>query len=141
MTSPSQTDHKSEEQAIRKLTNQWFAAERQRDLERSLSFLSPEVVLQAEGAPEMKGLEAARQLWQGFFAMPFIELVEGPRVVTVAQSADLACDAGEWQIVLPSGEGKSELPAKSVIVWQKQSGEWKAIALSFSLNIPRDSQE
>src|SRR5262245_7097701 len=133
----SPVDLKAEEETIRKLTDQCFSAERQRDLERSLSFLAPDVVLQLEGAPEMRGLEAARQLFQGFFATPFVDLIQGPRAVTVAQSADLAYDVGEWQIVLDSDEGKSELPAKSLIVWQKQSGEWKVVGLSFSLNTPR----
>ena len=69
-------DVRAEEQTIRKLTNEWFAAERQRDLEQSLSFLAPDVVLQAEGAAEMRGLDAARQLWQEFFAMPFVDLIQ-----------------------------------------------------------------
>src|SRR5262245_46796539 len=124
MSTPLPVDLKAAEQTIRKLTSEWFAAERQRDLERSLSFLASDVVLQAEGAPEMRGLDAARQLLQGFFAMPFVDLVEGPRAITIAHSADLAYDTGEWQIVLGSGEEKSELPAKSLIVWQKRAGEW-----------------
>lgn len=69
--------------------------------------------------------------------MPFVDLIQGPRAITVAHSADLAYDVGEWQIVLGSGEGKSELPAKLLIVWQKQSGERKVVGLSFSLNTPR----
>ena len=89
----------------------------------------------------MRGLDAARQLWQEFFAMPFVDLIQGPRAITVARSADLAYDVGEWQIVFGSGDSRSELPAKSLIVWQKQSGDWKAVVLSFSLNTPRDRHE
>src|SRR4051812_42867888 len=125
MSTVSPVDLKAAEDTIRNLTSQCFAAERRRDLERSLSFLAPDVILQPEAAPQMRGLAAARQLWEGFFAMPFVDLIEGPRDVSVAQSADLAYDVGEWQIVLESGEGTSHLPAKSLIVWQKQTGEWK----------------
>ena len=123
-----------EAEHIRGLTAQWFADERVRDLERSLSYLAPDVVLQLEGAPQVQGMEAAREAWEGFFAIPFVDLVDGPRAVTVASGGDLAFDVGEWTIVTEGEAGRVEAPAKSLIVWQKRDDQWKVVSLAFSMN-------
>jgi uncharacterized protein (TIGR02246 family) len=133
----------SEEQAdlILDLTQQWFADERRRDLEASLSYLAPDVVLQPEGAPQMQGMEAARALWEGFFALPWVDLVVEPRSVTVSQSGDMAYDVGEWSMVMEDEAGRVEQQAKSLIVWENRDGEWKVVALTFSMNAGPEESE
>jgi uncharacterized protein (TIGR02246 family) len=129
-------DLADEEQAIRKLTTDWFADEIRRDMEASLSYLAPDAVIQPEGAPTIEGTAAIRCLWEEFFKMPYTDLVMEPRTVVVAESGDLAYDIGPWKMVFEGEEGRTEAPVKSTIVWRKLNGQWKAVVLSFSMDTP-----
>lgn len=134
MSEPGMVHREPERAQIAELTRQWFEAERRRDLSACLSYLSPDVILQPEGAPQMQGLEAASELWTEFFAVPFVDLIEQTRIISVAAGGDMAFDAGVWSIVLEDETGQIEQPAKSLIVWQKAGTGWKAVALTFSMN-------
>ena len=130
-------DLAAEEQAIRKLTEEWFADEVRRDLEASLSYLGPDVVIQAEGGPTIQGIDESRSLFEGFFKIPYVDLVGEPRTVVVAESGDLAYDLGTLNLVLEGDDGRTEVPTKSTIIWRKLDGQWKAVVLSFSSNTPQ----
>lgn len=136
-TGTPSVDTAAEVDAVRQRYADWVAAENRRDLEASVSFLAGDAIIQAEGAPAMTGLAAAREVWTSFFEIPYtaIEDVE-PRTVVVAASGDLAYDIGNWRIVLPSDTGTAEERGKSAIIWQKRDGEWKAVAITFSMDAP-----
>jgi uncharacterized protein (TIGR02246 family) len=125
-----------EEQAVRRLTADWFAAEVRRDLEASLSFLAPDAIIQPEGAPTTFGPEGMREIYKEFFAAPFTDLVMEERKIVVSESGDLAYDAGPWKMVLPSHAGPIRAPGKSLIVWQKRGTDWKVVSISFSMDTP-----
>lgn len=120
--------------AIRQRFAAWVEAEVRKDLEGSLAFMAPDIVLHPEGAPAATGLQAARELYEGFFAIPYRAIPDAaPRTVLVARSSDLAADIGSWE--LHSADGTVE-HGKSAIVWQKRDGQWLAIAMSFSMDAP-----
>lgn len=129
-------DLEAEEQAIRSLMANWFADEVRRDMEASLSYMTPDVVIQAEGAPTISGIDAARSLYVGFFEIPYVDLELLPRTVVVAASGDLAYDIGPFNFVFEGENGRTEAPAKSTIIWRKLDGKWKAVAVSFSTDTP-----
>jgi ketosteroid isomerase-like protein len=129
-------DLAAEEQAIRKLTADWFADEIRRDMEASLSYLAPDAVIQPEGAPTIVGIAAMRSLYEEFFKIPYADVVMEPRTVVVAASGDLAYDIGPWKMVFEGEEGRTEAPGKSTIIWRKLNGQWKAVVMSFSMDTP-----
>ena len=126
----------AEEEAIRKLTTDWFADELRRDMEASLSYLAPDAVLQLEGAPTIVGTTAIRAAYEEFFKTPFTDWVMEPRTVVVAASGDLAYDIGSFKMVFEGPEGRTEVPQKSTIIWRKLEDQWKCVVLAFSNDIP-----
>jgi len=129
-------DLDTEEQTIRKLTADWFADEVRRDVDASLSYIASDVVIQPEGAPTINGIAAMRSLYEEVFKMPFVDLVMEPRTVVVAASGDLAYDIGPWKMVFEGENGRTEAPHKSNIIWRKLNGQWKIVALSYSMDTP-----
>jgi uncharacterized protein (TIGR02246 family) len=130
-------DTAADVEAVRSRYADWVAAENRRDVEAAVSFLAPDAIIQGEGAPEMTGHDAAREVWQGFFAIPYSSLEDvAPRKVVVAASGDLAYDIGSWRLILPSDSGTTEERGKSAIVWQKRDGVWSAVAITFSSDAP-----
>jgi uncharacterized protein (TIGR02246 family) len=126
----------AENEAVNQLTSDWFAAESRRDIEASLSFLAPDAIVQAEGAPTISGTSAIRGLYEEFFKAPFTDLVMEPRIVVVAASGDMAYDIGPWKMVIEGPEGRMEIPWKSTLIWQKIDNQWKCVAASMSMDVP-----
>ena len=133
-------DRGAEERAIRQLTTDWFAAEKRRDMEAALNYLSPDAVIQPEGTPTVVGVEGMRSLYKEWFALPYTDLVMEPRTVVVASSGDLAYDIGPWQVVTESSSGKTAVAGKSTIVWKKLNGQWKAVVMTYSMDAPSAPQ-
>ena len=100
-----------------------------------MSFLAADVVVQGEGAPAVKGIDAARPIWASFFQIPYTELVDvEPRTIFVSAAGDLAYDVGNWKLLVPSNSATTEERGKSTIIWKRFGGEWKAVAISFSMD-------
>ena len=129
-------DLAEEEATIRQLTQEWFAAETRRDMDASMAFLAPHAIIQGEGAPTISTAEAMRELYKGFFAQPYTDLAMESRTIVVARSGDMAYDVGPWKMVTATKTGKQEEPGKSTIIWKKTNGQWKAVVMSFSSDVP-----
>jgi len=117
-------------------TEEWFAVEARRDVDASLSFMTPDVIIHAEGAPAIVGLDAARALYEEFFKIPFIDLEFLPRTIEIAVSGELAYDAGPFNYVFDGDDGPLRTPAKSLLIWKKVDGHWKCAALAFTGSAP-----
>jgi uncharacterized protein (TIGR02246 family) len=130
-------DVEADKEAIGKLTADWFAAELQRDMEASLSFLAPDAVIHMEGAPAIGGTSAHRALYEEFFKIPFTDWVIEPRTVIVSESGDLAYDIGSFKMIFEGPEGQKEEPQKSTIIWRKLEGQWKVAVCCFTNDSPQ----
>jgi len=127
-------DTAAEAAIIRQRFADWVAAEKRRDLETAVSFLTEDAVVQAEGSPAVIGREAAKAVWKGLFEMPYTEIADiEPRTVAVSASGDLAYDAGNWKVISP---GSAEERGKSLLVWQKRDGKWMCVAIVFTMDTP-----
>ena len=133
-------DTAAEAAVIRQRFAAWIEAETHRDMNASLSYMAPDIVIQPEGAPAITGLEGARELYKGFFALPYTAISDvEPRTVLVARSGDLASDIGNWKVTLSGANGPAEQRGKSAIVWQKRDGHWVAISMTFSMDAPQEA--
>jgi ketosteroid isomerase-like protein len=128
----------SEKDRISSRTRDWFAVEAQRDMEASLSFMTPDVIIHSEGAHAIVGLDAARALYEEFFKIPFIDLEFLPREIEIAESGDMAYDIGPFNFVFDGDNGPARTPAKSLLVWKRVDGEWKSVALAFTGSTPQE---
>ena len=137
--SVSEVNLAAEEQAIHELNAEWFADEVRRDMDASLSYMTPDVVIHMEGAPPIHGIDEMRSVYEEFFKIPYVDLVVLERTVVVAASGDLAYDVGPFNFVFEGEDGRTETGAKSTIVWRKLDGEWKAVVASLSMNAPSTS--
>jgi uncharacterized protein (TIGR02246 family) len=127
--------------AVRKRYSDWLEAEKRRDLEGAISFLAPDAVVQGGDAPAVKGVEGARELWKQIFSIPYTDMLDTePRTVVVSQSGDMAYDVGNFKILLPDKNGSTDVRAKSLVVWQKRDGQWKAVVNTFSMDAPAVSE-
>jgi uncharacterized protein (TIGR02246 family) len=132
-------DLAAEKQTIRKLTTEWLAAEKRRDLEASLSYLAPEAVIQLDGVPikgptDITGKTAIRAMYEEIFEMPFTDMVWEPRTLVLAESGDLAYEIGTMKITFEGPEGRTEAPGKATIIWRKLDSRWKAVVLNVSMD-------
>jgi ketosteroid isomerase-like protein len=135
--STPKVDTAAEANVVRQRYADWVAVEKRRDLEGAMSFLAPDAVIQPEGAPAVKGIEAARDIWRAIFEIPYTDMVDvEPRTVVVSQSGDLAYDVGSFKIVIPGPDGPTEERAKSLVVWQKRDGQWVAVVNTWSMDAP-----
>ena len=129
-------DTSAEEQIIRKQTENWFAAEVDRDLDACLVYLAPDAVVQPEGVQTIHDSAGTRAFWAEFLKLPYSDIVMEPRSVVIADSGDLAYDIGPFKVVFEGDDGVMEAPGKSTIVWRKTDGEWQCVVMSFSMDAP-----
>ncbi len=130
-------DIEAETAAIRERFATCVTAETRRDMDGSVAFFAPDAIIQPEAGPAVKGIAAARELYQGFFALPYTAITDvEPRAVTVARSGDLASDVGSWKLSIPGPNGPTEERGKSTLVWRKLDGKWMIILMSFSMDAP-----
>lgn len=132
-TSP---DLEAERKSILSLNRQWFAAEDAKDLETTLSFMTPEVVLQPPNAPSIVGLPEVRKFYEDLYKLAIDSLGGASTMIIVAQSGDLAYDIGTNYLVLKDSLGNRVIDSgKYLAVWQKKEGKWKCSAISYSSNV------
>ena len=129
-------DLEAEEEQIQQLNQQWYEAENRKDLDTIMQrFLAEDCILHVPGIGPLEGHESIRAFMAAFFES-LVSVSGGPTQIVVSASGDLAYDWGATHAVLEGPEGRVDDEQKYLIVWQKIDGEWKAVAGSFSSNLP-----
>jgi uncharacterized protein (TIGR02246 family) len=120
-------DTKATEQNLRDLDDQWSAAAGAKDLEKTVSFYSEDAIVMPPNASAATTKEAIRKVWQELLASPGLVIRWKTIKVEVAQSGDLACLSGTYDLTMNDPSGKSlDDHGKYVEVWEKQAdGKWK----------------
>ena len=135
---PPQPNLAADAATIRQLTAEWFAAENRKDMAATLKAAAQDIVVQPADGPEIRGLPALQQWYEGFYKLPIDTVLGGSLDLAVAASGDLAYDVGWNKVVLKDpSQGTVADSGKYLFVWRKTAGEWKAVAGSFSSNAPR----
>ena len=124
--------------AIRAADQGWSRVFAAKDLDKAVAACSDSAAVLAPNAPRATGREAIRKLFEGFMALPDVQLSWEPSDVQVAKSGDLGFSTGSYRMSFKDASGKTiEDRGKYVTVWEKEKdGEWLALVDSFNSDLP-----
>jgi len=123
----SAADTTGVEQTLRDLDDQWSASAGAKDLEKTLSFYSTVAVVMPPNAPAATTGDAIRKTWRELLSTPGLVISWKTARAEVANSGDLACLSGTYDVTMNDSSGKPISDhGKYVEVWEKQpDGKWK----------------
>ena len=133
-TGATVVDTAAEEAAVRQRAMAWARAEASNNVDSSLSYLWDDAVMQPPGAPQIRGHEAIRGLYE---SVRFMSLdVVGPLEVTVGAGGDLAAVWANmtYELEIAGQDMRVSDSAKFVAVWQKRDGVWKVLENTWNSN-------
>jgi ketosteroid isomerase-like protein len=115
------------EKALRDLDAEWSAAAGAKDLDKTVSFYSDDAMVMPPNDAAATSKETIRKVWQDLLASSGLVISWKATKVEVAESGDLACLSGTYELTMndPSGNPVND-HGKYVEVWEKQAdGKWK----------------
>lgn len=124
----------ADEQAIRKLDQDWSAAAGAKDVDKTISFYAADASAFPFNAPIATGKDQIRQVWAHLVSLPGFVLSFTPTKIEVAKSGDLAYDIGTFELKTNDAQGNVVAEVgKYVVVWKKQPDkQWKVVADMFN---------
>jgi uncharacterized protein (TIGR02246 family) len=131
-------DRQAEAEKIRELSRQWVEAVKAGDIETIAGMYTEDGLIMPSGAPQAQGPEAAGAVWAGMMELPDFSLDFTPTTIEVAEAGDMAYDIGTYRLAFTSEDGPVEDVGKYVVVWVKESDEWKAAADIFNSDGAQD---
>ena len=126
------------EQTLRDLDAQWSAAAGAKDVGKTVSFYSEDAFVMPPNAPADTTKEAIRKGWQVLLGSPGLVISWKTTKVEVANSGDLACLSGTYEVTMNDTSGKPiNDRGKYLAVWEKQAdGKWKCGADIWNSDLP-----
>jgi uncharacterized protein (TIGR02246 family) len=121
------------EEMLRRLTQEWYEAENNKDIDAYMSYVADDCVMHPPGAPAVIGKEALRQLVEPYI-QSLVSVVGNTKHVVVASSGDMAYEIGDQQMVMAGPDGEIKGETKYVLVWQKLADKWQCAVMSFNYN-------
>lgn len=101
-----------------------------------MAFYGADAVFMEPNAPPKSG-EALRTSWEDLFKMKNVSLTWTVGAVQVSDDATMAYDMGSYQFGFDDAEhGRIEDHGKYLVVWRKQGADWKAVADTYSSDVP-----
>jgi ketosteroid isomerase-like protein len=108
------------------------AAENRKDVDAMFADMTEDSILQKCGAPQIQGLDAWREDYEGFFKSGFISTSITCLGREVSASGDMAWEYGSYVSEFEGPEGRTRPEGKYLSVWKKVDGRWKGAAVSIS---------
>jgi uncharacterized protein (TIGR02246 family) len=126
------------EQELRDLDAKWSAAAGAKDIDKTVSYYSEDVVVMPPNAPSATTRETIRSAWKEMLTTPGAAISWKATKVEVAKSGDLACVSGTYEETTTDASGKPVKDhGKYVEVWEKQAdGTWKCGADIWNSDLP-----
>lgn len=119
-------DHTLDIRRLREHSNAAIAA---RDVERIVSFMSPDVVVAVAAGPTLTGVEASRQAFTEQFADPaFGGYVRTPAEVTLREAPVRVVERGHWTGRWRTKTGIHEQRGSYVAEWQPGGMGWMIVS-------------
>jgi uncharacterized protein (TIGR02246 family) len=129
---PPTVDQAAEEAAVLQFARDMAAAEASNDIDRVMSYWADDAVMQPPHAPEVRGAEAIRALYETvtFNSLDMHEL-------TAKVSGDLAVVWGTFSIdFVIDGAGRLIDENKFVMVFERRDGAWTTIENTWNSSLP-----
>jgi ketosteroid isomerase-like protein len=124
------------EQTLRDLDEQWSKAAAAKDVDKTVSFYSEEVVVMPPNAASATTKEAIRAIWKDLLTDASISWKT--KEVEVAQSGDIGYTSGTYEVIMtdPTGTPVKDR-GKYLEVWKKQAdGTWKCVSDMWNSDLP-----
>jgi uncharacterized protein (TIGR02246 family) len=124
----------ADEEAIRKLDQEWSAAAGSKDAAKTVSFYADDASAFPFNAPIATGREHIQEMWSHLMSLPGFALSFAPSKIEVAKGADLAYDVGTFELKANDAQGNpATTVGKYVVVWKKQPDtHWRVVADIFN---------
>ena len=104
-----------------------------RDVERVVAFMLPDITVAVAGGPRLTGREASRKAFAEQFADPaFRGYVRTPATVTVQQSPLCATERGRWVGTWQTRAGVQHMRGTYVAEWQHTAMGWLLLSEAFT---------
>jgi len=122
---------------IVKIDEGFMAAIAARDTVALRNYYAEDARMLPPNAPRVDGIEAIMGSWQGFLAMPGLEMTGECRDVIVSQTGDIAIDLGVYHMKF-SGPGGAPMTdvGKYLTVFRKTDTGWKSIIDTYNSDVP-----
>ena len=117
----------NDEQAIRKLTEDWLAAVRAKDIPRLSSMVTDDAIFMPPGLPPIRGKQAVETMYKSFFPQ-FASVEQTVSIEEIEVAGDWAFAWGTEQFVLvpQAGGAPIEMQGKGMSILRRQpDGSWK----------------
>ena len=111
------------------MEREWAAAARERDLDRSVSYMADDAIMfPPEGAPVI-GKAAIREYMASGFANAGFSVTWEPEDAVVSDGGDLAYTRSHSVYTVPGANGAIQtIHAKGVTIWRKSAdGNWHCV--------------
>jgi ketosteroid isomerase-like protein len=131
------------EQALRDADAQWSAAAGAKDLDKTVSYYSPDANVMPPNTSAATTKEAIRKIWQDLLASPGVAISWKATKVEVAKSGDIGFVSGTYELNVNDASGKP-VPdrGKYLEVWEKQAdGKWKCGSDIWNSDLPATPSE
>jgi uncharacterized protein (TIGR02246 family) len=130
-----------ERQAVLTAEREWAAAARDRDLDRSVSYMADDAMMFPPASPPVVGKAAIRDYMAAGFATPGFSVTWEPEKVLVAAGGDLAYTHSRSVYTVPGPDGKIQtLHAKGVAIWRKDADGWRCVVDIWNESPPPDGR-
>jgi ketosteroid isomerase-like protein len=127
--------------AIRNIEDQWVAAIKAKDIDKIVSFCSPDIVIMDANVPISVGHQAVRKSYSSpADATTSISHSETVDALEVSASGDLAYTRGTAQQSRNTPNGIINESIKWVSIYKKINGEWKVIVNIWNSDKPMAGQ-
>ena len=127
-----------DEAAIRAAETAWSAGINTKDVDKFVSYYSPDAVLLPPNGPTTTGAAPIHKAISDMLAMPGLSMTFKTSAVAVARSGDVAYSYGTYDMSMTGPDGKPMSDkGKYVTAWMKQGdGSWKATVDTFNSDTP-----
>ena len=117
-----------ERRAVLTTEREWAAAAKDRDLDRSVSYMADDAMMFPPASPAVVGKPAIREYMATAFATPGFSVAWVPEDVLVAPGGNFAYTHSRSVYTVPGADGKIQtLHAKGVAIWRKDASGWRCV--------------
>ena len=130
-------DIEADKQVIKDKIKTVFELEQQKDVDALMEFgfFAEDVIVQGPNMPQIKGLEAIRNLYTELFKI-LVSVEGGSTEIIISEAGDMAWAYGWYRTVYKGPDGPIGDEGKYLEVFKKINSEWKCVAMCFSSDKP-----